>query len=128
MESVKDKPTKFDNFSERGFNLAKFRKKLNLTQKQFGAKFGGLSWRQIHYYEKTGNIPATLLDALQRAGHDIRDIVAEPSEEYDKLDSADDTEQIIEELLASGDDQILQHLKRQVLLLKDLLDYRRGKR
>lgn len=39
-----------------------------------------------------------------------------------------ETEQILDELLSSDDDEIMRHLKRQVLLLKDLLDFRRGKK
>lgn len=117
---------KIKKSSPRGLKLAFLRKKLALTQGEFGRRFG-FKEQQIGHIERTGNIPAALLNALQKAGYDVRDLIAEESERYGgPIDET--TEKVIEELLRSGDEEILQHLKRQVLLLKDLLDYRSGRR
>jgi len=116
-----------NKFTQRGLNLANLRKKVGLTQKQFGDRYG-FKKHQIGYYERTGEIPNELLEALRNDGHDTNQIVGDPAGPYGRNVIDFRTEKVLDELMTSGDEEIIGHLKRQVLLLKDLLDLRRGKR
>jgi len=49
----------------------------------------------------------------------------EQAESYNAIKIDPGTEKILNDLLKSGDREIINHLKRQVLLLKDLLDRRK---
>ncbi len=53
-------------------NLRKFRKSLNLSQKEFGQTFGGYSLRQINAYENgESEVPLRLLLAIMNKGYPL---------------------------------------------------------
>jgi len=58
----------------------------------------------------------------------ISEINEESYRQFRRRAIDEDTQKLLDEILESGDKEILGHLKRQVALLKDLLDFRRGKK
>jgi hypothetical protein len=109
--------------STRGLALMTLRKTLGLTQENFGKKYGDYEGYQIGYYERTGEIPADLLEKLQRAGHDIRELLGIPL-----IDKHTETIDLLTKILNEGDQELHDHLVRQLKILNDLLDYQRGRK
>lgn len=122
MQKVNNSPT-------RGLKLKFLRQKLGMTQTAFGQKFGEFKGAQIGYAERTGQIPGDLLSKLVAAGHDISEIVREEASSSSLTNP--DTQQLLntlDELLRSNDQEIIEHIRRQASLLKELIDSRRQKK
>ncbi|HEV8713010.1 MAG TPA: PAS domain-containing protein, partial [Candidatus Binatia bacterium] len=61
-------------------NLKKFRKSLNLSQKEFGQTFGGYSLRQINAYENgESEVPLRLLLAITNKGYPLSAVLGSGS-------------------------------------------------
>lgn len=119
---------KIKKYSERGGKLRILRKKLGLTQKQFGERFG-YAGHQIGNYEREGNIPAELLEKLQRAGHDVRDIISGPAASHpDVREEDEEIARQFRHLMAHGGREIREILVREFSLIKELIQLRREKK
>ena len=117
---------KIKKYSERGANLQKLREKLGLNQKQFGERFG-CTENQIGHYERTGNIPAELLEKLQREGYEVTDIISGTA----AAPSRGGEEEIVttfRRLITHGGHEIREILAREFSLIEELIRLRREKK
>lgn len=71
--------------SDRALKLAAFRKKLGLTQEEFGQKFGGFKGQQISYYETDRRkIPSRLFEEIHRQGFHLDDVIVTTMRQADR--------------------------------------------